>query len=318
MLLDALLSRRLWIISGKGGVGKTTLAAALGLVASRNGKRVLVAEVEGKHALAALFGEDALTHTPVRLDQNLYGMSISPDKSLEEYFQDQLHLGRIAKPIVSSQVLDYVTHAAPGLRDVLMLGKVWYEANRKHDYDLIILDTAAAGHAVSMLRSPQGFLHAVPVGPLASQARRIVEWLQDPEKVSILLASLPEEMPVNETIETTQLLEERVGMDVAAILINMLYPPISEDAGVTAKIEGFRSPADLISETPMSDLDAAALYDCSRFYLERRALQQEHRKRLVKTESHTAAMVDIPYLFSAQLGKQELDILAAAIEEQMT
>lgn len=318
MLLDALLSRRLWIISGKGGVGKTTLAAALGLVASRNGKRVLVAEVEGKHALAALFDSGVLTHTPVRLDQNLYGMSISPDKSLEEYFQDQLHLGRIAKPIVSSQVLDYVTHAAPGLRDILMLGKMWHEAKRKHDYELIILDTAAAGHAVSMLRSPQGFLHAVPVGPLATQARRIVEWLQDPEEVSILLAALAEEMPVNETIETTQLLEERVGMDVAAVLMNMLYPPISENPDVTARIEGFRGPSDLISETPMSEQAARELYDCSRFYLGRRALQQEHRARLVETESHTAAMVDIPYLFTAKLGRPELDILAAAIEEQMT
>lgn len=318
MLLDALLSRRLWIISGKGGVGKTTLAASLGLVASRKGKRVLVAEVEGKHALAALFDEEALTHTPVRLDQNLYGMSISPDKSLEEYFQDQLHLGRIAKPIVSSQVLDWVAHAAPGLRDILMLGKVWHEANRKQDYDLIILDTAAAGHAVSMLRSPEGFLHAVPVGPLASQARRIVQWLQDPEEVSILLASLAEEMPVNETIETIQLLEERVGMDVAAVLINMLYTPISENPDVTARIERFRGPEDLISETPMSKPAARELYDCSRFYLGRRALQQEHRAKLVETASHTAAIVDIPYLFTAKLRRQELDVLAAAIEEQMT
>ncbi len=318
MLLDALLSRRLWIISGKGGVGKTTLAAALGLVASRNGKRVLVAEVEGKHALSALFDEESLTHTPIRLDQNLYGMSISPDKSLEEYFSDQLHLGRIAKPIVSSQVLDWVAHAAPGLRDILMLGKVWHEAERKQDYDLIVLDTAAAGHAVSMLRSPQGFLHAVPVGPLANQARRIVEWLQDPLEVCILLASLAEEMPVNETIETTRLLEERVGMDVAAVLINMLYSPISESPSMSAQIEGFRGPADLIAETPMSQEAARDLYECSRFYVERRALQQEHRERLVKSQAHTAAMVDIPYLFTAKLGRSELDILAAQIEEQMT
>lgn len=311
--MNDLFRHRLLIISGKGGVGKTTLAAALGIVCARAGKTTLVAEVEGKRALSALFDSDPLTPEPLQLRNNLYGMNISPEEALEEYLDVQFKMRTIAKPLASSQLVDYVTHAAPGLRDILMLGKVWHLATRKQEFDVIVLDTPAAGHAVSMLRSPIGFLHAVPVGPLAGHARQVLEWLQDPEEVSIHLASMPEEMPVNETIETTQMLEDKLGMNVASVFLNMLYPEFEAEGA----LKQINSPEELVrlSTAELSSDGARELWECGRFYSARRALQQEHRKDLQGVLSYTATIIDLPYLFCDRFGVEQLEDLADAIEE---
>lgn len=320
MPLDTILDRRLAIISGKGGVGKTTVAAAIGVLAARSGKRVLVAEVEGKSALAELFEVAKLTEEPRKLRQNLYGMNISAEEALQEYFDVQLHMKAIAKPLIASQLVDYVTHSAPGLRDILLLGKVWYAATRRKEFDLIVLDSAAAGHAVSMLRSPEGFLHAVPIGPLANHARGILEWLQDPSQVSIHLASLAEEMPVNETIETTRKLEGELGMDVSHVFLNMLYPPISVEPEGPAHSY---SAAALVTRAEaagaqLSEQTAAELSRLADFYAARRTLQQEHRRELVAELSSTAVIVDLPYLFRKVFSEDDLDTLADDIERQLS
>lgn len=320
--LDAILDRRLLIISGKGGVGKTTIAAALGILASRHSKKVLIAEVEGKGSLSGLFDAGELTPEPKKLGPGLYGMNISPEKALEEYFQVHFHMKRIAKPLVNSQLVDYVTHAAPGLRDILMLGKVWYAATRKKEFDLIVLDTPAAGHAVSMLRSPEGFLHAVPIGPLAGHTRQVVEWLKDPGEVAIHLVCLAEEMPVNETIETARLLEDRVGMDVASIFLNMLFPPPADDPELTSAIEKLSGPEDLSAHArgagaPLDEATAGELFQAADFYRTRRKIQLQHRKTLVEELTHTAPIVDVPFLFEESFGSKELNLLAGEIGAQL-
>lgn len=322
MPLAALLDRQLLIISGKGGVGKTTVAAAVSVLAARYNKRVLLCEVEGKSALSSLFETAELTPTPRELRPNLYGMNISAEEALEEYFDVQLHLKRIAKPLVASQLVYYVTHAAPGLRDILMLGKVWYEATQKRRFDIIVLDTPAAGHAVSMLRSPSGFLQAVPLGPLAKSARQVVEWLQDPEKVSILLVSMAEDMPVNETIETTRLLEEKLDMDVTATFINMLYPELYENPELEQSLKELESPKELIelaglTKQKLTQKNASALFDCGKFYLARRDLQRHHREILKKKLSHTSRMVDLPFLFRDRFSVSALDELADSMQKQL-
>lgn len=322
MPLDAILDRRLLIVSGKGGVGKTTISAALGVLAARLGKNVLVCEVEGKQALGSLMEADELSESPRQLRPNLYGMQISATNALEEYFEIQFHMKRIAKPLISSQLVYYVTHAAPGLRDILMLGKVWHEATRRRHFDLIILDTPASGHAVSMLRSPQGFLDAVPIGPLANHARQVIEWLRDPDEVSIHLVSMAEEMPVAETIETTKLLEDRLDMDVANIYINMLYPSLFEDSSLDRQLDDIHDASQLVavakkSGGDLSEVHADALLRCAEFYRTRYALQQEHRSDLTKALESTADIVSLPFLFAPSFGLKQLDGLADVIEERL-
>jgi len=320
--LDAILDRRLLIISGKGGVGKTTIAAALGVMAARHDLRVLVAEVEGKNALSSLLASPPLTSEPRELRPGLWAMHVSPEESLSEYFEVQFHAKRVVKPLVASQLVYYVTHAAPGLRDILMLGKIWYQVARKGEFDLAILDTPAAGHAVSMLRSPEGFLEAVPVGTLAGQARRVSDWLHDPDQVAIHLVSLAEETPVKETLETTRLLEERVRMNVDCVHVNMLYPPFAEDSAVNAALDRLKTPRGLRPRTkgapPLSDQRARALFACGEFYRDRRAIQQEHRQKLIEGLDGTASVIDLPFLFGEEFAGKELDLLADAIEDTMS
>lgn len=298
------------------------MAAALSLTASRTGRKVLLAEVEGKDALSDLFDTDPLTPVPRQLMPGLWGMNISPEEALEEYFDVQLHMKRIARPLIASNLVEYVTHAAPGLKDILILGKIWYAAVRRQAFDLIVFDSPAAGHAVSMLKSPEGFLHAVPVGPLANHARSVLQWLQDPDEVSIHLASMAEEMPVNETLETTALLEEKLGMDVATVFINMLYPPISPDPQIDAEIATFSSATKLASRAKtagksLKQHDARALVDVVDFYSSRRAIQQEHYETLVGGLRGTARIVELPYLFTDHFGMPELETLAGVITEAL-
>jgi anion-transporting ArsA/GET3 family ATPase len=318
--LDAILDRRLLIISGKGGVGKTTIAAALGAMAARHDLRVLVAEIEGKNALSSLLAAPPLTSEPRELRPGLWAMHVSPEEALSEYFEVQFHAKRVVKPLVTSQLVYYVTHAAPGLRDILMLGKIWYQVARKGEFDLAILDTPAAGHAVSMLRSPEGFLEAVPVGTLAGHARRVSDWLHDPEQVAVHLVSLAEETPVKETLETTRLLEERVHMNVDRVHLNMLYPPFAEDPAVNAALDRLKTPRGLRPRTkdapPLSDQRAQALFACGEFYRDRRAIQQEHRQTLIDGLDGTASVIDLPFLFGDGFAGKELDLLADAIEDQ--
>jgi anion-transporting ArsA/GET3 family ATPase len=318
--LDAILDRRLLIISGKGGVGKTTIAAALGVMAARHDLRVLVAEVEGKNALSSLLGAPPLTSEPRELRPGLWAMHVSPEEALQEYFEVQFHAKRVVKPLIASQLVYYVTHAAPGLRDILMLGKIWYQVARRGEFDLAILDTPAAGHAVSMLRSPDGFLEAVQVGTLANHAKRVSDWLHDPEQVAIHLVSLAEETPVKETLETTKLLEERVHMDVDCVHVNMLYPPFAEDPALNAALDRLKSPRGLRPRTKdapaLGNQRAQALFACGEFYRERRDLQQENRATLMAGLGDTASVIDLPFLFGDDFAGKALDLLADAIEEQ--
>lgn len=303
--VDDLLDRRLLIISGKGGVGKTTMAAALGLRAARANKRVLICEVEGKPGLTRLFDADPLTGDPSPLDEGLSGMNLSAEEALSEYLEVQFHIRRLARPLVSSQLVYYVTHAAPGLRDILILGKVWFEATRKERFDLIILDTPAAGHAVSMLRSPEGFLHAVPVGPLANHARSLVEWLQNPEEVAVQLVSMPEEMPVTETLETAALLEEKLGMDVSTVLVNKAYSR-SIDMPERKDLEAL----------PLEERDE--LRRMVDFYNSRQKLQRAHIETLKRELSEVASIVELPYLFTEKFGLDEIGAIADRLEERIT
>src|SRR5207302_9315604 len=187
-------------------------------------------------------------------------------------------------------------------------------------FDRAILDTPAAGHAVSMLRSPEGFLEAVPVGTLAGHARRVSDWLHDPEQVAVHLVTLAEETPVKETLETTRLLEERLRMNVDRVHLNMLYPPFAEDPAVNAALDRLKTPRGLRPRTkdapPLSDQRAQALFACGEFYRDRRAIQQEHRQALIDGLDGPASVIDLPFLFGDGFAGKELDLLADAIEDQ--
>ena len=167
--MDEFLAPRILVVSGKGGVGKTTVAAALALVAARNGREVCLAEVDRKGTLPRLFGGDRVGYEPRELAPGVWGINLLPDEALAEYLEVQYHMKRISRAFTGTHFVDFITTAAPGLKDILVLGKIWYlEQGRGVDqhFDTVIVDAPAAGHMVNFLQAPAGLSDAVRVGPI--------------------------------------------------------------------------------------------------------------------------------------------------------
>lgn len=301
---------RVVIVAGKGGVGKTTVSAALARAAARSGLTSLVIEVEGKSGLSSLFGQPPFDYEEVVLSAgggpdgaaDVRARTLTPDDALLEYLEDH-GMHRISRRLVGSGALDVVATAAPGIKDILILGKV-KQLERAATADLIVLDAPAAGHAISFLRSPRGLIDAVSVGPINAQARDVLELLTDPTRCSVMLVTLPEETPVNELVETAFSLEDEVGISLGPVVVNGLYPPL---AGLDA------DPAEAAhaAGAALRPGEAAVLAEAARFRRDRMTLQHEQVERLAK--ALPLQQLHLPFLFTGDPGPTELDELASAL-----
>jgi anion-transporting ArsA/GET3 family ATPase len=269
---------RVIVVAGKGGVGKTTVAAALARVAARAGLDVLVVELEGKPEIPRAFGLDgALAYDELELPLEATGRvrarRVTPDEALVEYLSDH-GLKRLSRRLVATGVLDVVATAVPGLRDLLVLGKV-KQLERQRAADLLILDAPATGHAMTFLSSPRGLADAARSGPVRQQATEVLEMLGDPSRCQVLLVTLPEEMPVNETVEAAYALEERIGVALAPLVVN----------GCTTLVDGLAEALEHAMErrpTGVEDHELKRLVRAARFSLARAELQQEQLDRLAQ------------------------------------
>ena len=301
---------RLVIVAGKGGVGKTTVSAALARAAARSGLSALIVEVEGKSGLANLFGREPLTYDEVILSRgggregaaDVRGRMLTPDDALLEYLRDH-GMSRISKRLVSSGALDVVATAAPGIKDILVLGKV-KQLERAGKTDLLILDAPAAGHAITFLLSARALLDAVRVGPINSQARDVLDMLTDHERCQVMLVTLPEETPVNELVDTAYHLEDRVGVALGPVVVNGLYPEIR---GLDA------DPTDAAGRagSGLRNGEAASLAAAADFRLHRMDLQRSQVERLAA--QLPLPQLKLPYLFNADLGPADLEVLATEL-----
>ena len=297
-----LAASRLLIVAGKGGVGKTTVSAAVAAAAARQGLSVLLVEIEGKSGLAGLFGREPLGYDEIELADGVRGRTLTPDEALLEYLREH-GLKRISKRLVSSGALEIVATAAPGIRDILVLGKV-RSLEQTEAADLIVLDAPAAGHAITFLLSARGLLDAVKVGPINTQAREALEMLTDPARCQVVLVTLPEETPVNELIDTAYHLEDRVGVSLGPVVVN----------GIVPDIEGLDVPpgeAAKAADTTLRKGELEALAAAADFRAERRALQTEQLHRL--DQSLPLPQIHLPALPVTSLGAAELDELATAL-----
>jgi anion-transporting ArsA/GET3 family ATPase len=293
---------RLLIVAGKGGVGKTTVSAAAAVAAARAGKTVLLVEIEGKSGLAGLFGREPLSYDDVELAEGVTGRTITPDEALLEYLRDH-GLSRISKRLVSSGALELVATAVPGIRDILVLGRV-KALERAGAADLLILDAPAAGHAITFLLSARGLLDAVKVGPINAQAKEVLAMLTDAERCQVVLVTLPEETPVNELVDTAYHLEDRVGVSLGPVVVNGVLPAMAGldvDPVTAAEVAGASLRAG----------EAEALAAAAAFRAERVALQEEQLARL--DQALPLPQLHLPLLPVTDLGATELDLLAGAL-----
>ena len=298
------------VVAGKGGVGKTTVAAALARMAADTGLDVLVVELDDAGGLPGLFGleasfdyDEAVLYEPFDRPGRVRGRVITPDDALVEYLEDH-GLRRVARRLVSSGVLEVVATAIPGIREVLVLGKV-KQLERSGVSDLIVLDAPAAGHAVTFLSSALGLMDAARGGPLRAQAQEVVEMLRDPARCQVMLVSLPEETPVNELIETAYRFEDMVGVALAPVVVNACYPVLTHLSADP------KQAARAARATPPTPAQAARLSAAARFRATRQELQATQAARLA--EGLPLPQLSLPYQFTAELGPDQLGLLAEAL-----
>ncbi len=250
--MPRLVTAGVTIVAGKGGVGKTTVTAVLAHAAASAGRRVLVVELDGKPVLRGLAGDVAF-------------QAISASEALAEYLREH-GFGRIAKRLSTSGVIDVVATAAPGIDDIVVLGKI-KQLERGGDWDVILVDGPAAGHAVTFLTAAAGMRDAVSGGPIRTQADEVLELLGDPTRCQVVLVTLPETTPVNEVIETAYALEDRVGVQLGPLVINGIdVPAVSLPADDAA--------------APSGSPDRTLLRDAARFRRSRLDLQRAEIERL--------------------------------------
>ena len=294
---------RVLIVAGKGGVGKTTVTAALAVAAARTGTSVLIVEVEGKSGLASCLGVPALEYEEADVRPGVRARTLTPDQALLEYLQER-GLRRISKRLVRSGALDVIATAVPGMKDILVLGKV-KQLERAGAADLIIIDAPAAGHAVTFLTSARGLLDAVRVGPVRAQAQDVMELLSDATRCRVMLVTLPEETPVNELVDTAFALEDRVGISLAPVVLNAFPGDLAlarhraADDAATARVA--------IPDADLRALDAAA-----GFGHERHELAREQADRLAR--SLPLPQIRLPFVFG-EIGPREIEQLADALTD---
>ena len=296
------------IVAGKGGVGKTAVTAALAVAASSAGLRTLIVEVEGKSGLAAMFESDRLTFDELVLVEpgdgrgGVSARTITPDEALVDYLKGH-GMQRISNRLVSLGAVELISTAVPGIRDILVLGAV-KSLERSREFDLILLDAPAAGHAISFLRSASGLVDAVKVGPIHSQAKDVLDLLHDPTRCRVVLVTAPEETPVNELIETAYSLEDEVGVALGPVIVNGVLPTLP---GLDADpVSAARSAGVQLLEGEARSLGAAA-----EFRTVRTALQLAQLDRMA--QDLPLPQLHLPYLFLTDLGRDGLDTLADAL-----
>ncbi|MCR9159881.1 MAG: ArsA-related P-loop ATPase [Nannocystaceae bacterium] len=223
-IFDDLSRRRLVVVSGKGGVGRTTLAALLGVALSARGKRVLVATTGHDDRLAWMLGAEALSDARQQVGDSLWVQRLVPQTCIREYGGMVIHSQRVSSAVFDNTVVRRLMRAIPGLDDFSLLGKAWHEAVRGGDFDCVIFDGPATGHLIYTLGVPQAILETVPSGPLTSEARLMQAALEDPEVTQAVLVGLPEAWPLTELGELGATLRAKLRMHVAAIVVNGLWP----------------------------------------------------------------------------------------------
>ena len=309
-----LFSKRLIFVLGKGGVGRTTMSAALGLLLARRGKRVLLFQSSTKERLGALFGKPVGEEVTF-IRENLWAVNTNPQAALHEYGLMVLKWETVYKMVFENRFAKALVRAIPGVDDYAVLGKAWFHTTEMQGdrprFDTVVFDGPATGHSITMLRIPTAILTAVPEGPLTRDAARARDLLTDRERTAAVLVTLAEEMPANETVELVARLRKEIGMHPSHLIINALYPERFKDGSAPGRV----LTALLGAGGAADDPELAPLLGRGRIARARRKLNDTYLARLVQDVPLPTAKV--PSLFVPILGPREVEAIADTLEKQL-
>ena len=301
------LEKRIVFVTGKGGVGKTTVAFAMGMAAAVSGKRTIVCEVASQENASRVFGRAEIGFHEVELRENLFAISIDPDNATREYLEQQLPVKAMSDLLYRSKIFSYLAAATPGLREMVTMGKIWELAlperrtKKARPYDLVIVDAPATGHGIGLMQTPKNFAEIAKVGPMAHQASLINSTITNHDQAGVVIVALPEEMPVNETATLEAELVDTIGVTIDRIYMNAMYPNRFDAA----------DRAQLTTALPKAEGDAAAAIkaaiDESR-RCESQRMQLERLRELTRADVET-----LPYVFTPELGIDDLSELAELV-----
>ncbi|HYI36624.1 MAG TPA: ArsA family ATPase [Thermoleophilaceae bacterium] len=305
------LHKRLVFVTGKGGVGKTTVAAAIGLAGADSGRRTIIAEVAEQERITGLFGQPAAGYRETEVADGLSAFSLNPEEAKEEWLRDQLRSGRLAGMLGSSRIFTYLTAAAPGLDELVTLGKIWelaqMERRNKRDrpFETCVVDAPATGHGLAMLRSPRTYAEIAKVGPVAKHAGHFDRFIRDGRSTAVVAVALAEEMPVNETIDLQQRLRDEVGVELAAVIVNAVLPErySNDEAEKLQSLDGQGGPA-------TREAVATALIAHSR--------AREQRSQIGRLRRAVdVPVITLPFLLTPEVDLDGLRTLAAELERKL-
>ena len=310
MTLDDLFTRRLLVVVGKGGVGKTTVSCALGLEAARRGRSVLLCEVDGVARAPQLLGaEPGPLGQAVATQAGVSVMAVEGRAALAEYLGMIIPVKRLLQSVFKSQLYQYFVAAAPGLKELMTIGKIWYEAERVDArsgarlWDHVILDAPATGHGLQYLRMPAAARDTFEVGLVHREAQRLVDLLTDPARTAVNLVSTAEEMPVNETVTMYRSLCEDLQMPAGLLFVNRVH-----DGGLLATdVDRLRAAAQRSRDDKERRL-LRAVAARAHEELGWTALNARYKARLA--DEVGLPMIELPFLFSEEFGVAELRALA--------
>lgn len=315
MILDRLLETRLVVLSGKGGVGKSVVGAALALAAAERGRRTLLVEVDAPLEAARYLGAHPSGTNETQVLENLFTVNLDPSGVMEEYVRQTVRVDLIARKILESPIYARFFAAAPGLKELMLLGKImvleqardaW---SKKPRWDFIVVDAPATGHGLSFLKVPLAASQAVPVGPVGANARRILAMLRDPARTALVIVAIPEEMAVVEAAWFHRLATEEVGIACAGVVLNAAHErrfSAEEEADV------LHLAASGAEGRLARDVELAAALSAARRHVRRRKLTQFYQARLKR--SLPVPVVTLPFLFEERLDRDLLRLLAQRLE----
>jgi anion-transporting ArsA/GET3 family ATPase len=310
-----LLDRKLVFVTGKGGVGKTTVAAALALLAAGRGKRTLVCEVDAKGDLADFYETGPIRFEEREVQPRLWAMSMDTEASLKQYLSLQLKMGLVARIGPLARMFDFVATAAPGVKEIVTVGKLCWEVKERH-YDLVVVDAAPTGHIVSQLAAPQAINQLVQVGLVRQQTDWMLEILSDPQATAVAIVATPEEMQVNETIDLQHRLRAETTVDLAAIVVNRVLPELfgRGEEGVFDRLD---EPDGIEALDEVLGGPVRPLFEGARLAVTLRRTRTAHLERLRAGVDAAIPMLYVPYLFVRSHGLRSTRMVADALSAEI-